>query len=1061
MKIIFFLLLILPFGINFAYAEKELNYDDVILSTNTDGTTVHKWSTAPERILSDGEYVDFRFIDGADFLSVETGHGSIKLNKNTCSFDFYKKRLIDGVPLFTDSIVAKIANSGTENWNGITQINNAVCEASGDHTQLVAKKLVPGVGLMEYKYINTGSTWKTQLEATNLSANINKKFGFTQTINLNRDTIQYGGSVKNLDNYADTTFSRTWLENNNGKIINFFNDINFDFDLGFENLDSIAVYNTGENKSKLSFNYLRNAQVILPNDTLIIDPTYSSNNPVNDGFVEDSSGNNVCDVGSITDAASGNNRIIVWETVAAEDCDRGYYDYDTSSIPDGSIITNTVFKFEQTYAASAINCDYVSMGTTRASDTAANIFTAISGGTVFVNNDATCTTTGTNKSVDLGATADAEVQAKLTSDFFTFGVKADDETISATGHYMYIASEETGGATPKPTLEITYSTTRSPYAVTDLISTSTLTTSVALDWTAPYAGGGNQAIIGYQINRTTPWGTPTVLVNDTGTTVSAYTSTGLSLATQYSFRVSAWTNNTGGHPFSNATGNILNVTTLAGAPPNPVTVLTASSITANTLRLDWSAPTSFGLGPFQTYLVNVTSPWGAPLTFKINSTALNANITGLTMGTDYSFRVSAVTPVPYNTTGSDIENITTPSGSYGRAPTSLTVNDCYHTCTTQLNLEWVASTIQNILGYKIERQVNSGSWTCGFQVLACNTTSTAVFYNNTGLSTSNIYNYRVTAMNATGFSSVSNTYEMTTHKLPNAINSLTATADEFTDVELSWTAPHHHSPGIITYQINYTTPYGLPQTIWSHPASTTIPISVTGLTIGNDYSFRVTAVTIHGMNSSGAMIANSTTSTVFELGNLPDPDTTNFDDYKIFFTRTDTNATSILLEVTYPASYTLSCNIFQKLAATNQTYTGLTETPVVDGDTPANVVSSFRFNGPNDEIIHVICTDILTGDEAYYIITVTDFELLDQIANFRNGTYGTTGKIGGLDLITLFIIIISMIGFNRVNPIAGVAFTCITVGIAAWYGIIAFYQIMYPALAMVVLLAYTRTRQQD
>ena len=503
----------------------------------------------------------------------------------------------------------------------------------------------------------------------------------------------------------------------------------------------------------------------------------------------------------------------------------------------------------------------------------------------------------------------------------------------------------------------------SPYAVTDLTSTSIGSTSVALDWTAPYAGGGGQTIVGYQINATTPQtNNPFVFLNDTGTTTSAYTATGLTIGTGYSFRVSAWTNNTGGPPLNNATGNVYNATT----------------------------------------------------------------------------------SMPQLT---------------GHAPVLSRVDDCYHTCTTQLNLEWTASTLNNLRGYKIERETPTGS---GWTTLDGNTTNTNTYYNDTVLSTSIIYNYRVYGLNSTGQSTVSNTYEMTTHKLPNAVTVMTATADEFTDVFLDWTAPFHHSPGITNYQINYTTPYGLPQTIWSHPISTLSEATVTGLTIGNDYSFRVTAITIHGMNTTGGAIANSTTSTVFELGNLPDPDTTNLDDFKIFFTRTDTNATSILLDVTYPASYTLSCNIFQKLAATNQTYTGLTETPVVGpGADVDNVVSSFRFNGPNDEIIHVICTDILTGDEAYYIITITDFELLDQIANFRNGTYGTTGKIGGLDLITLFIIIIGMIGFNRVNPIAGVAFSVITIGIAAFFEIIAFYQIMFPAVAMVVLWAYTRTRQHD
>ena len=952
LKFIFFLIPILIIGvIPFSFAEKGLNYDDIILSVNQGGTQVHKWSSSPERILSDGEYVDFRFIDGANFLSVETGHGSVKLNKDTCSFDFYKKGIIDGVPLFSDSIVAKMATVGTENWNTITQIDNAVCEASGDENQLVAKKLVPGVGLMEYKYINTGKAWKTQLEATNLSASVNKKFGFTQTIDLNRDTIQYDGSVKNLDNYADTTFSRTWLENNDGKIINFFNDVKFDFDLGFENLDSIAVYDTGENKSKLSFNYMRNAQVILPNETLIIDPTFAYAAASDEYYwVTAVVGGPAC---GTTWTAGGSPSSYVQRGNGGS-CYGNTIQWDITTIPDGSTITTTNVRYDISLVSSPPVCKWNSIEQKPSTGTNQGRLDDALNGTTFVASDTNCQTNTNNYVLDLGNSADADLQANLVSDWWGVGVIPDPFTFDATNRYAFFAG---------PELEVIYTTTSPPWAVTDLGSTAIGSTTVNLDWTAPYDGGGNQNIIGYQINVTKPQtSNPLVFLNDTASTNTDYVATGLTIGTSYSARVTAWTNNTGGHPFNNATGNVYNFTT----------------------------------------------------------------------------------SMPQLT---------------GHAPVLTLVNDCYHACTTQLNLEWTASTMNNLRGYKIEREDPTGS---GWDTLVGNTTTTALFYNNTGLSKSILYNYRIYGLNSSGQSTVSNTYEMTTHKLPNAVTVMSAAGTVFTDVFLDWTAPHHHAPGITNYQINYTTPYGLPQTIWSHPTSTLSEATVTGLTIGNDYSFRVTAITIHGMNSSGGVIANSTTSTVFELGNLPDPDTTNLDDFKIFFTRTDTNATSILLEVTYPASYTLSCNIFQKLAATNQTYTGLTETPIVGpGADVDNVVSSFRFNGPNDEIIHVICTDIPTGDEAYYIITITDFELLDQINNFRNGTYGTTGKIGGLDLITLFIIIIGMIGFNRVNPIAGVSFSVITIGIAAFFEIIEFYQIMFPSVAMVVLWAYTRTRQHD
>jgi len=105
-------------------------------------------------------------------------------------------------------------------------------------------------------------------------------------------------------------------------------------------------------------------------------------------------------------------------------------------------------------------------------------------------------------------------------------------------------------------------TTLTPDRITNLSNFTTPTTStIGLSWTAPSAGGGNQHIIGYQLNVTTPQtNNPLIFVNDTGTTITNYNVTGLTSDTAYSARVSAWTNNTG-HPFNNATGNVFNFTT--------------------------------------------------------------------------------------------------------------------------------------------------------------------------------------------------------------------------------------------------------------------------------------------------------------------------------------------------------------------------------------------------------------------------------------------------------------------------------------------------------------------
>lgn len=440
MKLVFLLSFLLIGFVPFAFAdiEKGLNYNDELIEITPSGSEIRKFTTVPERFLLNEQYVDFRFINGADFLSVETGHGSVKLNKSNCSFDFYKKGIIDGVPLFSDSIVAKMANNGTETWNEVTQITNALCEIYGNENQLVAKKFVSGVGLMEYKYINTGSAWKTQLEATNLSAQTNKKFGFTQTIDLNRDTVHYGGTQKNLDNYADTTFNRTWLEDNQGRIINFLNDISFDFDLGFDNLKSIAVYDTGLNKSKLSFNYLYNSEILLPNNILIIDPTFTSQDT--SYLVEADAGASVnCNASAwVKSAATGRAEIQTsGDPGPPETCHRAIASFDVSSLPATIQVSDVDASFTSSGPINmgALSCSSFRVMNNPATAAAGILWNDSGDGSQYVNADTNCRTANTY-SLDLGALADADFQANKNAGntTFAFSVKLESEARDGAGH---------------------------------------------------------------------------------------------------------------------------------------------------------------------------------------------------------------------------------------------------------------------------------------------------------------------------------------------------------------------------------------------------------------------------------------------------------------------------------------------------------------------------------------------------------------------------------------------------------------------------------------------------
>jgi hypothetical protein len=292
---------------------------------------------------------------------------------------------------------------------------------------------------------------------------------------------------------------------------------------------------------------------------------------------------------------------------------------------------------------------------------------------------------------------------------------------------------------------------------------------------------------------------------------------------------------------------------------------------------------------------------------------------------------------------------------------------------------------------------------------------------------------------------------------PIAVTDLTGQGDiDFSTINLTWSAPDVYGT-ILGYMINFTTPEGDPTVIYTNDTGTTdTTAQATGLIIGDIYSFRVSPWTLYGTNSSGN-IWNGTVSTNYVIGNFSSIDIDNPNDFSIFFERDDINSTSLFLNVTYPNTYDLSCNFSYKLARVNNTYSNLTSTAVP----PDDLESSFLFVNATGDVIQARCYDEITGDTAKYVITITDFPLLQQIDNLRNGTYGTFFQIGAIDGITLVVIFLGMIGFNRTNPMVGILFIIIVTMGLAFFDIITYPVIMYPALALMGIWAFMSTRKDD
>jgi len=588
----FVLLVLSPQTVDAQTQTRGSNYVD----TNY-GNGTHTWQSAPEWILDNGVYKSYKLFEDANVIRVETGQGSFIFNKSLCGISFYNAGVINGQPTISlDNYTVLGTTVGNQNFVKVNSINNAACQASvvqsGNDIEVWGTKHVDNVGTFKIKYIKKdGSVLKTQLEPTNENPVWNNhKLGITQILGV-PNIVTLGDTQYDLRNFNNTVLDRAWLVAHKSELLKLSNTISFDFSLGFQYVDKITIFYNGV-ASYLIIDYWNNTPQILPGQTLIIDPTFVGVATL-ELWLRDNGANDNCD-GNSTSNAGGTTMSVGVANDVTIDCDRAGLEFNTTSIPDTATIQDVDFSFDVVSVASPRNCDYMPFASQPSTLTTAQQFTDIGDGTAYLANDAVCITTGDNKSVDLGTTADSDLQSRLVANWFAVGIKANSEAGAGTTTGRVDILKSTGGSpTPPPTLTVLYS----GYfidAVTDLQITGNRGTAVDLRWSQPNIFGFT--LLGYQINYTTPWASPlTILNNNTGTNTTTITVSPLSDSTQYSFRVSAQTSQG-----TNATGNIVNVTTTIG---------------------------NIGIGSLN---VNGTNPNLIPILFNrqdINATALFLNFT--------------------------------------------------------------------------------------------------------------------------------------------------------------------------------------------------------------------------------------------------------------------------------------------------------------------------------------------------------------------------------------------------------------------------------------------------
>ena len=309
-----------------------------------------------------------------------------------------------------------------------------------------------------------------------------------------------------------------------------------------------------------------------------------------------------------------------------------------------------------------------------------------------------------------------------------------------------------------------------PAAPSGLTATPASATQVNLSWTDNASDE-----TAFTVERSPAGaGTWSVLSSGVAANATSYSDTTASANTNYDYRVKA-TNGAGSSSYATAT----NARTYSGAPTSPG----ASATSSSAITVSWTAPS----GGATSYKVErSTTGTGGWSQIASGVTSTSYGDTGLAAGTTYYYRIRATNATGDGAYSSNASATTSGGGSPPSAPTSPGASAL---SSSSIRVSWSASA--GATSYTVERSPNG---TSGWSAVVTGHAGSP--YDDTGLSPSTTYYYRVIAVNGAGSSSPSSVASATTSAAGSGTTY--AASGSWRWIQVEWPTSHRHKQTTIS-----------------------------------------------------------------------------------------------------------------------------------------------------------------------------------------------------------------------------------------------------------------------